>query len=91
MITKMLKTPKYFGKFMLRRCSIGVILKNRLNINENISKIQNSRNSNLNLFQYFNVVYVKVERISDARRTFVGCRPINCVWVVSYIRISMCF
>ena len=39
MITKMLKTPKYFGKFMLRRCSIGVILKNRLNINENISKI----------------------------------------------------
>ena len=35
----MLKKPKYFGKFMFRRCSIGVILKNRLNINENISKI----------------------------------------------------
>ena len=45
----------------------------------------------MNLFQYFNVVYVKVERNSDARRTFVGCRPNNCVRVVIYIRMNMYF
>ena len=43
------------------------------------------------MFQYFNVVYVNVERISDARRTFVGCGPNNCVKVVIYIRINMYF
>ena len=47
--------------------------------------------NNLSIQTYFCQKIKELSQSSDARRTFVGCRPNNCVRVVIYIRMNMYF